>query len=146
MGEADSRALNWMRGMDLLVERPEGEACPWVLSGHSIWISWKTWGGGLGPSIFGWSTEILEDLCGQNLVEVRQVDGSSWKCCRMNVGHQLPHADQQRLHLDAVVDNNVDDLRSGYQKTLGHCLVEDPGLCHDLTWLSNIRLELGKKV
>ena len=51
----------------------------------------------------------------------------------MKVSHQLPHVDQQRLHLGVVVDDDVDDLRSGHRKSLGHNLVKDLGLCHDLT-------------
>ena len=63
----------------------------------------------------------------------------------MKVGHQLPHANQQRLHLGAVVDDNVDDLRSGHRKSLGHRLIEDPGLRYNITWLADIRLELGEE-
>ena len=63
----------------------------------------------------------------------------------MKVGHQLPHADQQRLHLGIVVDNNVDDLRSGHQKFLGHRLIEDLGLCYDIIWLADVGLELDKE-
>ena len=43
------------------------------------------------------------------------------------------------------MDDDVDDLGSGHQKSLSHRLIEDPGLDYDITSLANVRLELGEE-
>ena len=54
MGVADSGAPDWMIVVDLLVELPEGVACPWILSRHPIRDQLEGWGS-LSWSRYLWS-------------------------------------------------------------------------------------------
>ena len=60
---------------------------------------------------------------------------------------QLTRTDGHETRTDGHVDNpDIDDLRPGHRKTLSHSFVENPGLRHDITRLTDIRLELGEEV